>query len=480
MITRKQQILAKLETNEGTSAVPGAGDAIQVFDPQLSDTVDVQARTPSGPTLSRDFDPVGRQTRALSFKSDARGSGSTGTAPDFAKLLQASGFKLSTLKVLTLASVTGIGYQIGEQVYQGASYAAATAVGVVVGILTAANAPLHRTTTSGAKLVVAVVSGTFAATTVTVGNSSGSSNTISAEAPYTGFCYQPTSQKLVRLQTAAWSAGTIAAGDTLKIENATTGILLGAVQVDNLTTQTDFEVTILFLQNGGWDSTAATNRLRSPANNTTTLSAAPSATRTPSLTIRHNLDGRQRDILGARGDWSLEGESGGPLQFSWNFSGDMVAALDSPQITTTGLGTVTAPRLLGAFLCYGTGTEVYRLPTKRLTVNNGGQVNPNFDGNRDGGSTGSNVIDRDPTIVVTVDVVNGAFDWEAARNAGTPIRAAFLLGTTQGNIVAITAPICQVREVTIGDSDGIATMDVTLAPKRIRESGDDEIYIAQL
>lgn len=476
-ITRKQQVLAKLETSEGSSSSPGAVDAVQVFDPQLSDTVDVQSRVPAGPTLSRDFEPVGRQQRQLQFRSDLRGSGATGTEPDFAKMLKACGYASSTLKQVTLGAVTGIGFQVGEIVSQSSG----TIRGVVVAILTAGNTPVHRTTTTGHKLLVAVITGTFTAA-ATTGESSASTSTASAVADYTSqFCYQPTSQKRVRLQTAAWSGGTIATGNTLKIENVTSGILLGAVQVESITSQTDFEVTVLFLQNGGFDATAAQNRLRAPnGTDTTTLSSAPTATKTPSLTVRHNLDGRQRDMVGARGDFSIEGESGGPMQFAWTFSGDLVAALDAPAITTSGLSTVRPPRLLGAFLCYGLGTEIYRLPTKRVTVNNGGSVNPNLDGNRDGGSTGSNVTDRDPTIVVQVDAVNGAFDWEAARNAGTVVRAAFILGTTQGNIVAVVAPVCQVREVTIGDADGVSTMDVTLAPKRIQESGDDELYIAQI
>lgn len=475
-ITRKQQVLAAIETNEGTAVSLSSTDAVQVFDPQLTDDVDIQSRVPAGPTLSRDFEPVGRQTRRLAFKSDFRGSGSTGTAPDFEKFLKASGFKASTLRQLTIGAVTGIGYEVGEIVQQSSG----AIRGVIVGILNASNQPVSRTRTTGDKLLVAVIVGTFT-NAATTGESSGSTNTLSAAAAYVSqFCYQPTSQKLVRLQTAAWSAGSIAAGNVLQIKHATTNVLLGSVQVDNLTSQTDFEAQILFLQNGGWDATAANNKLIAPnGTDNAVLSAAPTATKTPSLTMRHNLDGRQRDLVGARGTFSLEGEAGGPMQFSWDFSGDMVAAVDAPAIMTTGLSTVRPPRLLGAIAAYGLGTELYQLPTKRATVALGGQVNPNLDANRAGGSTGSNVTDRDPSITVTVDAVNGGFDWEAARAAGTVVRAALVLGTTQGNIVAVVAPLCQVKSVAPSDSDGVATLDVVLACKRIQESGDDELYLAQ-
>ena len=60
------------------------------------------------------------------------------------------------------------------------------------------------------------------------------------------------------------------------------------------------------------------------------------------------------------------------------------------------------------------------------------------------------------------------------------MRVGFVLGTTAGNVMTIVAPVCQVTEVQLGDSDGIATFDVTIRPRRINESGDDEIYFTQI
>lgn len=471
-INRKQQILAKVETSEGTSANPGASDAIQVFDPSLSDNVDVQDRVPAGPTLSRDFAPIGRQTRQITFTSDLRGSGDTSipiTEPEFAKLLKAAGWRSSTFKKLTLGAVTGTGFQVGEQVTQSSG----TIIGVIVGIMQA-GAPVHRTTTTGALLCVAVLTGTFTAA-ATTGSSSGSTSTASAVADYEGVCYQPTSQKLVNVTTAAWTGtAPVAVGEVLKVESPA-GTVVGSCQIiNNNSGFVDFDVTLLHgtMLNG--------YTLRSAGNGTTTINAAPTQVRTPSLTISHNLDGRLRELLGARGTFNLQGEVGQPMQFSWTFSGDIGAASDTPAVATTGLSTIRPPRLLGAFCCYGLGAEVYRLPTKRVSFDLGATVNPNLDANRAGGATGSNVTDRDPSFQVTVDQVQSAFDWEAARNAGTTVRMVFILGTTAGNILAIVAPIGQVTEVSMGDSDGIATFDVTVRPRRVQESGDDEVFIAQL
>jgi hypothetical protein len=202
--------------------------------------------------------------------------------------------------------------------------------------------------------------------------------------------------------------------------------------------------------------------------------------RTPCQTIRHNLDGRQSDLTDARGNFTIDGEVGQPLTFKWEMTGNPVAAIDAPAITTTGLSTITPPRLLGAVCAYGLAAEIYRLATKKVSFTPADVVNPNLDANSSGGSTGSNVTDRDPKFTVTVDRVHSAFDWEAARDNSTPIRVAMILGTTKGNIVVIVAPICQVVTVTASDSNGVATFDVELAPRRILESGDDEVYFAQL
>jgi hypothetical protein len=67
-----------------------------VFEPDLSDDVEIQDRVPAGPTLSRDFAAVGRQTREITFRSDFRGSGDTTFTvdePEWGKLIKSCGYK---------------------------------------------------------------------------------------------------------------------------------------------------------------------------------------------------------------------------------------------------------------------------------------------------------------------------------------------------------------------------------------------------
>lgn len=471
-VNRKQQILAKVESSEGVDAAPGASDAVLVFDPTLSDEVEKVERVPAGPTLSRDFVPIGRKTRTIAFRSDFRGSGDTSipiTLPDWANLLFACGFAQGTIQAVVLGAVTGAGFMIGELVTQSSG----TIRGVVVGIIqNTTNVPLHRTTATGDVLVVANLNGTFTAA-ATVGASSLSSSTVGPVAAYPGVCMQPTSAKTVTVTVASWTGTPPAVGDVIEVQ-APAGITVGSAQIlaDN-GSMLSMELSLLY------GSMLATNTLRTAGGATATISTAVQ-NKTPSLTIRHNLDGRRRALLGARGDFTLEAEVGQPLQFAFNFSGDPGTAVDTPQVATTGLSTIKPPRFVGAVACYGFGSLQSRLPTKRVSINLGAQVNPNLDANREGGATGSNVTDRDPTITVTVDAVHGAFDWESLRDNSTPVRAAFVLGTTLGNVVALVAPVCQVYDVALGEDNGIATMEVTLKPKRVNESGDDELFFCQL
>ncbi len=468
-VNRKQQVLAKIETSEGTDAAPGASDAIQIYEPALSDSVDIQERVPAGPTLSRDLTPVGRKTRTLTFKSDFRGSGDTGTAPDWSKTLRAAGYSLASAKACVAGTITGIGFMVGELVTQSSGTIKAMCVAI---LQNTTNAPLHRTTSTSDILVLVELTGTITAA-ATVGASSGSSTTLSAAIAYPGFAYGPTSDKTVNVTTAAWTGTAPAVGDTVEVQQPA-GITVGHVQIlaDN-GGMVDFDITLL------WGTLLATYTLRTAGGATTTATTVVQD-ETPSISFRHNLDGRRRSLLGSRGDFSLEGEVGAPMQWSWTFSGDIGPSVDTPAVATTGLSTVRPPRLLGAQISVGFGSLQARLPVKRITVANNGNVVPNLDANRAGGSTGSNITDRDPTISIQVDAVNGAFDWEDLRDDQTFVRISAVIGDTLTNMVGFAASQCQITEVTLSDADGYATMDITLKPRRINESGDDELFFFQL
>ena len=193
-----------------------------------------------------------------------------------------------------------------------------------------------------------------------------------------------------------------------------------------------------------------------------------------------NEDGEQSQFLGSRTAWSLDGEAGGPLQFTWTMRGNPTTPIDANPIATTGLGTITAPNFRGAICSYGYNAQIHRLTTKNLSFSNGGQIEDNLDANAVSGSNGSNIVDRAPVVSVTVDRTHSAFPWRELQREGTPVRVAYMLGASPGNIVGIVAPKCQVEGVQRSDSNGIMTWDLQLNPLKVLEQGDDDFYLVQL
>lgn len=474
-ITRKQQLLAKLETTEGGGASFSSSDAVEVFDPSISDTVDQLDRSPAGSTLSRDFTPVGRKTREVSFTSDLKGSGTAATAPPWGLLLEASGYRRDDdgsrsfrLLKIEVGTVTG-SYQLGETVTQTASNQ-----GVIVGVFSSAGAPKQATTANTDHLIVVETKGTLASSAATTGGSSGATDSgLTVAATTNHHAYMPTSEKHTNVTIGTWSSSANpSVGEVFTVKNS--GTLVGSVQLVKEHSATDVDLVVL------WGSIANGYVLTESGGETATIGSVPEMVLTPSLAIRHNLDGRNRLLLGSRGSFSMTGEVGEPLSYTWTFTGDVGTDADAAAISTSGLSTTRAPRLLGAICAFGTGSSLLDIQTKSVTFDSGNTVAINLDANSSGGATGANVTDRDPSITVTLDNTLSTMNWESLRDNATTVRAAFKLGSTAGNIVSLVAPVCQVTDVSIGDSDGVSTMDVTLRPRRINETGDDEVFICQL
>lgn len=471
----RQQILGKTEASEGVDAAPGASDAFNCYDPKLADEPDTEQLTPAGASLSKAPVPTGRVTRTLTFKTDLFGSGDTAvpivTEPTWARLVRAASFHTVTLKKLTLGTVTGNGYVVGEEVTQSSG----TIRGIVVGCFTSGNVPVAAIAASGGYLVIYVLAGTFTAA-ATTGVSSGSTNTLSAVANYGGYGAVPTSLKLVNLTTGAWSGTPPAVGDNVRILDASTGLQLGNLLIvtDN-GSMVDFDATLL------WGSIANGNVVQTlDGASEATLSAAPVQTHGQSMSFRRNLDGRRKGLLGARGDFTLSGDVGKRLQFDWKFIGDLGTTVNTPPVTTSALSTYSAPRLLGGIVGVVINGQFLRIPIKSVSLEMANEITADLDANRSGGSRGSLITNRTPALVIETNQTHGEPDWEALRDAGTLVPIACILGTTRGNICGIIAPQCQIAQATENSQKGIATFTVRAEPKRVRESGDDELALVQL
>jgi len=356
--------------------------------------------------------------------------------------------------------------------------------GVVVGLITGTPAFTHRLPTSGT-VIVWVFSGTFASLATVTGEHSGATGAAGTVAPYAGLAYAPDSVKSTTITTASWTGGTPSVGDVLLVKTA--GVVVGAIQIT-----VDNGSMLSLDANQLYGTVSNGDTLTNDAGRSCTINSAPACNRTPPLTIWNNLDGRRFPLTDSRGTFSLEGEAGQPLQFSWTFNGTPGTATDVLATTTTGLSAISPPRLFGSTFVAGSGANtagaagsgamanLFRMPLKRFALDLGGQVAASMDANQAGGVGAANVTDRDPVFTITVDQIHGAFDWQSMRDNSTPVRIGLLMGTAAGNCMTIVAANCQVTQVNSADSDGVAVWEVALKPRRIRESGDDEFLITQI
>lgn len=91
MLTRRQTILAKIESTYGTNPTPVDTDAIEVSNVQWKNNAEVLERDILKDTMSKDKHVMGMIDAEVSFDVEIKGSGSAGTAPQIGKLLRACG-----------------------------------------------------------------------------------------------------------------------------------------------------------------------------------------------------------------------------------------------------------------------------------------------------------------------------------------------------------------------------------------------------
>lgn len=480
MLTERHQILGKIETSDGVAVTPTGSDAVLVYDPECDDDPSFLDRRPSGSSLSQQFKPPGLKMRRVQFKSDLRGSGAVGTAPEWAKFARASAMREVNLVSLALSTiVTGVAsggqYTVGEIVYQGASLAAATAIGICVTQLRG---------TSGT-ILVTPISGTFS-NVATKGNTFGASATTAA--PTTsgvGFGYRPDSERILSISVASWlpSAPVIGlVGSVLTVLDGS-GYVVGAIQVVGAGAgpnwATTIDASLLFGRVDNGDTIG--NALVAVG----IVNAVPIQTRTPSLTIHSNLDGLLRPVAGARGTFSLDGEAGGNLVFNWNFLGKPETHLASLPVTATGLGATRPPRLFQAFAGLRSDAGFFRLPISRVSLDYGNTVGPRQDVNSAGGSLGTFVTARKPVVSIEFENVNTAFDPIAMLDSGTLVGVGVVLGgdgsgthagRTAGNTSVLAVPAGQIIGLRPGNKNGVATWTAEIEAQGI--AGDDELVLA--
>lgn len=195
LLERQSVVGAKVEAVEGTAETLTAAEcAILCYDTKFTPNVSLYKRTPHRASLTPLVGIPGRYLGKIAFKSEFKGSGAIGTAPEWDVYARACGLAKSTISTIAIGAITGGPFQAGETV----NFVGSGAVGRVVGD--------HVTGTTPLRYVV--VSGVAAAADVATGATSGATATTSgAVSASQGFEYQPSSTSQPSITIALWQDG---------------------------------------------------------------------------------------------------------------------------------------------------------------------------------------------------------------------------------------------------------------------------------
>lgn len=485
MLNERHQMLFKIETSDGTPNVPGTSDGVLVYEPKCEDDPSFLDRRPSGASLSQQFKPPGLKTRRMTLKSDVRGSGAVGTAPEWSKLARACSMRETNLISIAMSSVAaGERFMVGQLVYQGSTFATATAIGICVTDLTGADGTV----------LIAVLSGTFSTGTtkaygVDAAGAEELTATATAASPTTsgvGFGYLPDSERIMQLSVTSWtpSIADTAVGAILTVLDPDLHVK-GAVQMISGTSggfwATTIQAKLLF------GSVAAGDTLINTAFGLGVVTGSVTQLRGVSLTGYSNIDGFARLAKGMRGTFGMEGEAGSNFVFNWDLLGAPHQHLAQLPIATGALNTVRPPRLFGSFAGLRIGPKFYRLRIGKIGLNYGGTVSISQDVNSPGGTSGSYVTARKPVLSVEFEDVNTAVDAISLLDAGTLVGFGCVVGgngtgshagRTAGNTCALAVPQGQIIGLSDGERNGVKTLNVELEAQSILGAGDDELVLA--
>ena len=193
-----------------------------------------------------------------------------------------------------------------------------------------------------------------------------------------------------------------------------------------------------------------------------------------SVTIHYNLDGVRHKVTGARGNFSITANVGEIPTIDFTMTGIYVAPEDSAQPTVTYADQAT-PLIFKKGNT--TGLNVMGLTTAKLSNYSLDIGNEIVYRELVGGNAEVLLTNRNVTGTLQIEAVTMATkDFFSVALADTLGIIEFTHGTAAGNIVKVDTARADIADVSYGDLDGIAMLDIpfTAVPST---SGNDELEI---
>ncbi len=205
----------------------------------------------------------------------------------------------------------------------------------------------------------------------------------------------------------------------------------------------------------------------------TSVTYAPVSASLESCTIYYFSDGTKLyKLTGCRGNVSYAMEAGGIIKASFTMTGHC------SQPTDTTAGAVTYDSTVPQAIVNGTFTiNSYAATISALNFDMGNVIAMPPDINASDGFAEIRQTGRDPSGTIDPEeVLIATHDFEAAYRAGTSMAISIgSIGGTGGNIVNVDMPAVYYREISMGDRDGIRTLELPFG--MAESSGNDELSI---
>lgn len=454
------QLVAAAEAQAGvavTNLLSASNAAYLVIDPSctFNPTIFERANIVSG-SLSPRQPLAGLVTGNLQFQLELAGTGTT-TPPGWGLLMRACGMEQYTLRAAAIGAVTNGPFFHGESV----TGTGLTGAVVITDIYTGSPVILYRATAD-----------TLAGGVALTGATSGATATTSSASWAYGTAWVPTSDEVLTMDFAS-TTGTNAAG------NEVIGATSGAVGI--LITAASGSSGTLRMRVLGGTFTAAETLNNVTQTGTIVNVSGFSQTGFPALSMALNEDGPTKILKGCRGTFSLAGNLGEAMIFSFNFSGLRSGnPVDTGTLVNPPYDTVVPPAMLGVTLNVGNDA----------TTSQANEFSPRFQAitfdqsatlaiPRDAGeSTGvydsAHQTARASTGSMTIDVGPEAqYPFIRAMIEGTSTRIRETIGTVDGNAFTIYAPSAVFTDEAGGDSEGIATRQLSYRLASRRPGGVD-------
>lgn len=205
---------------------------------------------------------------------------------------------------------------------------------------------------------------------------------------------------------------------------------------------------------------------------TTSVTYAPVSTGFESVTLYIYEDGKLYKVTGCVGNVTFAGEAGSAGKLSFTFTGHK-AGISDTALAAPALDATEAPVIKSA----GFSVDSYSAVIAALNFDLGNQVSTPADISASDGFGKVQIVDRDingsinpeDVLLATRDFIS---DWESGKEMAL---STGVIGTTAGNRFKISMPAVSYRDASLGDRDGIRTMELPFGAHEV--SGDDAISI---